>query len=263
MRGDGGIWSQESGEGPLVVLVHGAMDRSGGMLRVRRELIADHRVCRYDRRGYGRSLAAGVSPSFDRQVEDLAGVVGGRPAVVVGHSFGGVVALALADRRPDLVRAVMAYEAPRTWESWWTGPGAEVLSRHADPTRALSETEAGDAAEWMLRRLIGDAVWERMPAGMRAERRAEGHAFMADMRSVRPPAPPPYDPAAITVPVVAAHGSQARAHHRRATGELARAAPSGELATIDGAGHAAHLTHPAPFARLVRRTVALAAERES
>ena len=99
--------------------------------------------------------------------------------------------------------------------------------RHADPTRALSETEAGDAAEWMLRRLIGDAVWERMPAGMRAERRAEGHAFMADMRSVRPPAPPPYDPAAITVPVVAAHGGQARAHHRRATGELARAAPAG------------------------------------
>ena len=44
MRGDGSIWSQESGDGPLVVLVHGAMDRSGGMLRVRRELVADHRV---------------------------------------------------------------------------------------------------------------------------------------------------------------------------------------------------------------------------
>lgn len=262
MRVDGAVWSQESGEGPLVVLVHGAMDRSGGMLRVRRELVDDHTVVRYDRRGYGRSLEVPVSDDIADQVEDLAGVLAGRPAVLVGHSFGGIVALALAERRPDLVRAVMAYETPRPWESWWTGAGAEVADRHGDAGRALSETEAGDAAEWMLRRMIGDSMWQRMPSRMRAERRAEGHALMADMRSVRPPSPPPYDAAAVAVPVVAAHGGQARRHHVRATELLARTAPRGQLATIAGADHGAHLSHPVPFAGLVRATVALAAERE-
>jgi pimeloyl-ACP methyl ester carboxylesterase len=262
MRVDGAIWSQEAGEGPLVVLVHGAMDRSGGMLRVRRELLEDHTVVRYDRSGYGRSLDVPVSDDVDDQVRDLAGVLAGRPAVVVGHSFGGVLALVLAETRPDLVRAVMAYEAPRPWEPWWTGAGAEVADRHGDAGHALSETEASDAAEWMLRRMIGDGMWQRMPSGMRAERRAEGHALMADMRSVRPPAPAPFDAVAIAVPVVAAHGSLARRHHVRATELLARTAPRGELATIDGAGHGAHLSHPVPFAGLVRATVALADERE-
>ena len=64
-----GIWAQEVGEGPLVALVHGAMDRSGGMLRVRRVLQSSCLVLRYDRRGYARSLPAGPSTRFDQQVE--------------------------------------------------------------------------------------------------------------------------------------------------------------------------------------------------
>jgi pimeloyl-ACP methyl ester carboxylesterase len=237
------VWVQESGEGPRLVLVHGAMDRAGGMLRVRRELMDDHCVVRYDRRGYGRSLALGPAASFDQQVDDLAGVVADRPSVLVGHSYGGVLCLTLAERRPDLARAVMAYEAPRMWELSWPGMGG---SEDLDP---------GDAAESMLRRLIGDEMWERMPAGMRVERRAEGPALLADLRTLRPPSPPPYTAATLRVPVLAARGSEAWPHHRRATDELARSAPLGELAVIEGAGHGAHLSHPADFAALVRRAV--------
>ncbi|HZM37704.1 MAG TPA: alpha/beta hydrolase [Acidimicrobiales bacterium] len=250
----GRVWAQETGEGPRVVLVHGAMDRAGGMLRVRRELMDDHCVVRYDRRGYGRSLPLGPATSFDQQVDDLAGVVAGRPSVLVGHSYGGILCLTLAERRPDLVRAVMAYEAPRMWERSWPGMGAEVVNGRP----ALSggeDIDPGDAAESMLRRLIGDAMWDRIPAGMQQERRAEGPALLADLRTLRAPSPPPYDAAALRVPVLAARGSQARPHHRRATDELARSAPLGELAVIEGAGHGAHLSHPAEFAALVRRTV--------
>ena len=309
-----GIWAQEVGEGPLVVLVHGAMDRSGGMLRVRRLLQGTCRVLRYDRRGYARSLAAGPPTSFGQQVDDLASLVDGRPAVLAGHSFGGLICLALAERRPELVRSVLAYEAPMTWAPWWPGgrsrPGGVPASpgRGVTPTTASQEDgpesidpgtpaggggagvpggaggpgggagvrgEAGgpggrsgdapdgedhDAAEWFLRRMLGDELWERLPPKMRAERRAEGPTLMAEMRSVRPPAPVPFDPSAITVPVVAAHGTETRPHHQQATEALARLVPRGELHVVEGAPHGAHLSHPDEFARLVRRTIELADE---
>ena len=254
---DGGIWAQEVGEGPLVALVHGAMDRSGGMLRVRRALQASCRVLRYDRRGYARSLAAGPAASFDQQVDDLAGLLRGRTAVLAGHSLGAVVCLALAAHRPDLARAVLAYEAPAMWASWWPAP--------PDPTGAgggdgRADTAAEDAAERFLRRMIGDDNWLRLPPTTRAERRAEGRTLLAELQSVRPPAPAPYDPADVAVPVVAAFGSESRPHHMRATEELARAVPHGELHVIDGASHGAHLSHPAEFADLVRRALELAGE---
>jgi pimeloyl-ACP methyl ester carboxylesterase len=282
-----GLWAQEIGEGPLVVLVHGSMDRSGGMLRVRRVLQGDHRVIRYDRRGYGRSLRAGRAAGFDQQVDDLVEVTGGRPAVLVGHSFGGLVCLALAERRPELAPAVVAYEAPELWAPWWpaTSVGVQALARagadrpaheaggagdlaahEADGEDDLAAHEAGgeddlaaeEAAEWFLRRMIGDRTWEKLPASMRAERRAEGPALLADMRSVRPPHPVPFDPGAITVPVLSAFGSESRPYHMRAADDLARAVPRGELAVVAGASHGAHLSHPGEFAGLVRRGVELA-----
>lgn len=263
-----GIWVQEVGEGPLVVLVHGAMDRSGGMLRVRRILQSTCRVMRYDRRGYARSLPAGPPTSFDQQVDDLAELLEGRPAVLAGHSFGGLVCLALAERQPDLVRSVLAYEAPRMWATWWPGstPGAQAVAvgtGAGDQVPDAEEVEGDDAhgeaaAEWFLRRMIGDVTWERLPASMRAERRAEGPTLVAELRSVRPPAPVPFEASAVTVPVVAAFGSRSRPHHMRATEELARTAPRGELRVVEGAAHGAHLTHPAEFADLVRRALELA-----
>jgi pimeloyl-ACP methyl ester carboxylesterase len=242
-----GVWLHESGDGPLVVLVHGAMDRSGAMLRTRRLLQPGHRVIRYDRRGYGRSKSAAPTDDFSVQVADLADVLRERPGVVAGHSFGGVIALALAERHPELVRAVLAYEAPMMWEPWWPHAWSAMPDQHPE-----------DAAEWFLRRMIGDAMWERLPASMRADRRAEGRALLADMHSVRLPAPAPYTPERVEVPVVAAHGSEARPHHRRATEELARRVPRPELRIVPGADHGIHLSDPEAFAQLVRRAVTAA-----
>ena len=50
----GGIHSETAGDpaNPLVVLIHGSMDRGAGLLRLSRRLDHDHHVLRYDRRGY-------------------------------------------------------------------------------------------------------------------------------------------------------------------------------------------------------------------
>ena len=123
-----GVWAEEAGdpEHPLVVVIHGSMDRSAGMLKLSRRLDADFRVLRYDRRGYGRSFPHPGPFTMDAQVEDLVGLLAGRKAVLIGHSYGGNVALATADHHPDLVAGVAVYETERLVVRPWTHAESDV-----------------------------------------------------------------------------------------------------------------------------------------
>ena len=202
-----GVWRDEAGpeDGTFVVLVHGSMDRSGGLLKLSRVLDRGNRVARYDRRGYGRSAPYAGPFDMEHQVADLVEVIAGRPALLVGHSYGGNVALATAARHPRLVRAVAIYESPLSWEPWWPGTtaGAAAVERLADPE---------GAAETFMRRMIGDARWEGLPERTRATRRAEGLAMvheLADLRLHRP-----WSAEEIQVPVLTGYGTKGSAHHQ-------------------------------------------------
>jgi pimeloyl-ACP methyl ester carboxylesterase len=235
---------------PLVVFVHGSLDRSSAFLKVIKQL-PDLRVLRYDRRGYGHSFGSVAEPTIAAQVRDLAGVIGDRRAVLFGHSIGGVIALAYAQANPARVAAVLAYEASMAWRPWWpstTAGSAALLAPDLPPA---------DAAERFMRGMVGDERWESLPARTKAQRRAEGVALVADLRSIRV-TDAPYEPAALPMPVVAAHGTESRPHHVEAARALAAEAPEGELRVVDGAGHGVHLTHPVETAALVRLTLARA-----
>jgi pimeloyl-ACP methyl ester carboxylesterase len=250
-----GLYVTERGAGapgPLVVLVHGSLDRSAAFARVvAAEPLTGLHTLRYDRRGYGRSVDAGPPAGLDDHVDDLLAVVDGRPAVVAGHSYGGLVALVASVRAPDVVRAVAAFEPPQPWVPWWPG---------TSPGAAAAAAAPADAAEAFMRRMVGDARWEALPERTREDRRREGTALAAELRSVRTAPTPPLDPADVRVPLVLGRGSRSAAHLRRSAAELARAVPHAVLVEIDGAEHGAHLSHPAAFAAWVRRAVDLGSE---
>ena len=226
------------------------MDRSGAFARCAGH-VRDLHTIRYDRRGYGKSSELGA-PSIAGHADDLLAIVDGREAVVVGHSLGGVIALAAAQRRPDLIRAVGAYEAPMPWVEWWPkrSAGGEAMTMGADQSPAA----AADAAERFMRRMIGDERWEGLPESTRRARRAEGPALLAELQSAR--AEPAYDPTAIKVPVVAGHSTESREHHQWAARELARLTGGDPPFVIEGAGHGAPVSHHLEFAAFVRRVVA-------
>jgi pimeloyl-ACP methyl ester carboxylesterase len=240
---------------PVAVLVHGSMDRSTSFAKVARRL-HELTIVRYDRRGYGRSLAAGPAVSIDQQVDDLLAILAGRAATVAGHSLGGVIALAASQRAPELVHAVVVYEAPMPWRSWWP---ADSAGGNAMAMGAEDPELAARAAEMFMRRIVGEDIWERLPRSTKDQRRAEGAALVADLRSMRDAADPPYEPASVNVPVVAAHGARSVPYHIRAVQTLAAEAPHGELHVVDGASHGVHTSDPGAFAELVRRGVELAA----
>lgn len=229
-------------------MVHGAMDRSTSFNRVAARL-ADWTVLSYDRRGYGRSHHHGPAHSFDQQVADLVAVLDGRAAVAFGHSLGGDVVLSTIDRHPGLITAALVWEAPQPWLDFWP-PDSVSRGAGADMTPEAR-------AEWFMRRMVGDRVWERLPAATREARRAEGAVFDAELRSLEAGAP--FDPKRIRVPVLVGRGGRSRVHHRRAARELAAVLPRGELVEVAGADHGAHLSHPAEIADLIERAAGSAA----
>jgi pimeloyl-ACP methyl ester carboxylesterase len=248
------IWSEEAGDPgrPLIALVHGSLDRSAGLLKLSRRLDDRFRVLRYDRRGYGRSAARGGPFGIDEQVADLVGLLGGRPAVLFGHSYGGDVALAVADRHPGLVRAVGVFETPLPWLDWWPDTTAGSRAAH-------DGTPPEEAAEQFMRRMIGDQRWERLPSRTRAARRAEGAAMIEELVDIDRRVP--WNPAHITVPAVAMRGSDGREHHRRSCDHLGEVLADCPVVTIEGARHFGPNTHPDEVAAVITELVSRAASR--
>lgn len=238
---------------PLIVLIHGSMDRASSFAKVARRLRdAGHRVAAYDRRGYASCVSFGPAESLLDHVHDLFAIADGDPVIAVGHSYGGDVALLAAATRPDKVAAVVAYETPLPWMDWWPShtAGGEAAAAAADPE---------GAAERFMRRVIGDALWERLPEQTKRARRADGAALISDMATVR--GEPPLELASVTVPVIAGRGTASAAHHREAVDRLVAAVPHGEPFDIVGAQHGAHTSHPDEFTAMVLRAVERAAER--
>lgn len=251
MSGSGtGLHVEASGpaSGRLVVLVHGSMDRCSGLRKVARRLADRHHVVIYDRRGYGRSAAVAGPFGVEHQVADLLTVLDGRPGAVVGHSYGGVVALAGAAAAPHLVRCVGAYEAPQPWQPWWTqgtaGGAAVEVARTAGPEAA---------AEAFLVRMLGQELWSRLPEATRRERLAEGAALVGELGDIRQTAP--FRAEQLTVPVVLGYGERGAAHHQRGMRRLAAEVPGAELVVLAGVGHGVHLSAPDTFAAFCEQVV--------
>jgi pimeloyl-ACP methyl ester carboxylesterase len=229
--------------GPTVVLVHGSLDRGSSFARTVRRL-DDLHVVTYDRRGYHHSRAMPLARSLHEHIADLVAVVGDGPAVVVGHSYGGDVALGAAIEAPDAIGAVGAYEPPVPWCEWWPHRSASTIA----------DEDPATFAEGFFRRVVGDGGWERLSDQARAERRADGPALVAELVDLRR-RDAPFDLGALRVPLVLGRGGASLPHHRRAIDALVEMVDDTEVIEIPTSAHGAPLSHPDAFAAFVRRVV--------
>ena len=236
----------ESGLGsPRVVFVHGVLDRGRSFESVAALLEGECRMQWYDRRGYGDSVdAPGVPVGVDGHIDDLIALLDGEPAVVVGHSFGGVTVVGAALRAPELVRAVVLYETGFAWAPGWDDSPVQALLAGEDP-------EGAGVRNLFPRR------YDSMSDDERSQLRREAAAFLAEERSVRTGGPP-YDVAGLTVPLV--FGSSGVERFTAVADHLRRVVAGVETVIVPGGGHNPHRTAPEAFADLVRRGMSLAAE---
>lgn len=111
-----GLHVEESGSGPAeLLLVHGIACDHRYMAPQLDHFSRHGRVVAVDLRGHGGSDALVSGYAVHEHVDDLAWLCGRlglqRPAIV-GHSLGGVMAVALAARHPELPAAVVALDSP-------------------------------------------------------------------------------------------------------------------------------------------------------
>ncbi|MET0235913.1 MAG: alpha/beta hydrolase [Kibdelosporangium sp.] len=114
-------WYDVHGEGEPLVLLHGGFSDSRDFETNLRTLAGKFQVFLLDRRAHGRTPDVAGPVTLDMLTDDVSAfiesVVGG-PAHVAGYSSGGVVALALALRRPDLVRRLVLMNTGYSKEGW-------------------------------------------------------------------------------------------------------------------------------------------------
>jgi len=243
----------ETGTGEPVVLIHCSTASSKEWRSLCKVMGDDFRAVMPDQWGCGHSDPWTGNGAFDLGSEaapvlEIMQNLGG-PVHLVGHSYGGGVALRIARQRPDLVRSLTLIE-----------PSAFHLLRHGDAAErdlfaeiaaiAASVADAvADGDYWSgMARFIdywnGTGAWDNMPHDMRMAFCQRLGKVVLDFRALFEEPATLEDHAALSMPTLILCGDRSPAPSRRIVEMLLGTLPDARVARIAGAGHMSPLTHP-------------------
>jgi pimeloyl-ACP methyl ester carboxylesterase len=254
--------------GPRVVFVHGLFGQGKNWTTIARGLADRHRVTLLDLPNHGHS------PWTDRvDYLDMAELVAaeleklGEPVTLVGHSMGGKVAMQLALRRPELLRALVVVDvAPVDYPE--SGGRTDDLDEESSPfadyiaamrTIDLETLQTRDDADHALR----GAVPSRMVRSflLQSLQREGTHgwrwrlnlpALARDLGQLRSfPEPPPG--ATFEGPVLWVAGANSHYVLPRDRERMDALFPATRLVRIKNAGHWVHSEQPEVFLETMRR----------
>ncbi|WP_233160987.1 alpha/beta fold hydrolase [Actinophytocola xanthii] len=228
------------GDGVPILLLHGLMGRARTWWPVSRWLTSYGRVVGLDARGHGRSPHRGGGWRTEDFVADAAAELErlGGPAIVVGHSMGGLHAWCLAASRPDLVRAIVVEDIAPDQRGKTVDPWRAYFESWPVPFASLAHVNEFFGS-------LGDYFVECV------EERSDGYHLIADLEDL-------YGIAAewgerdywpfverVRCPVLAIEAE----HSAMPPGQMAqlpvRAPGGGHHLVVRGAGHVVH--HDAPL----------------
>ncbi len=252
---------QEAGAGTSVVCIHSSASSSGQWRTLMERLAPRFRVLAVDLYGSGRTAPwPGDHPMYlDDQVALLDPVfqaAGGR-FHLIGHSFGGAIALKAAFSNPGRVISLVLYElvlfSVLVADAPESAAAREILAVRDDTIRLVDQCDLDAAAERFVDYWMGEGTWAAMPGNRR-------QAMAVAMRVVKPEwhaafcEPTPLQAfAAIDVPTLLLTGTSSKASARAITRPLTAVLPRVRVEEIEGAGHMAPVTHPERVNPLIER----------
>lgn len=156
-------------DAPAVVLLHGITSSHRAWDWLVPELVATHLVVRPDARGHGQSERAPGTYDLFAYTDDAVAVIEeiGPPVVLVGHSLGGATAAAVAQRRPDLVRALLLEDPALLVARPADGSDIDVFRQGREHLRRVQAERPTE--QELARRLAEEPTPFGVPAGERYE----------------------------------------------------------------------------------------------
>jgi pimeloyl-ACP methyl ester carboxylesterase len=242
--------------GPPIVLIH----RFAGSIHEWDEIVPElakaHRVIRTDLLGHGGSEKPGSGYSIEGQAHLIAAVLdklGVRSALVVGHSMGGDVAIALATARRDLVQRLVLIDANPEWR-FFTLPSS--VERTLWP--AIGQLQWQLAPDSMVRKSVQREFAPGFPVPQHSVRDVRRMTYTSytdslddfhryldamslNMRAAR-----------LGMPILVLWGDHDRLVKPAALNDYRRVAGA-SIVMIAGVGHSAMIERPAETAGLVLR----------
>lgn len=246
------------GTGDALVLLHGMGGCWEWWLEVLPELGEHHRVIAVDLPGFGGSEPLDNGYDMDLVADIVAQLLdrlGIETATVGGHSMGGLVTIALATRRPDLVRRTVLVDAGGVPMSerrltailkllrftYWTFTRPQILARLATSEAARARllrmamrdprTLSPDLARVIIPKLAAPNFLESIPASARAIATVE--------------------PEALKMPTLLLWGARDAFAPLHSAHAMLERLPAGEIAVLSDVGHSPMIEAPSKFLSLL------------
>jgi len=238
------LYYEEHGSGAPILCIHGGGSSALMWADAVEELARLGRVIAYDRRGCTRSERPEPyeRTSVAEQADDAAALLdalAAAPTVVIGRSYGGAVAIDLALRYPDRVRALVLLEGDALGLS---PAGLEWTRSIRDRLRRVAAQD-GDGAvyEALIGAVLGEGAWDSFPDEIQKILTENGPALLAELGYVDEVMPDAAAFAEVDKPALLVAASDSPPEQRDMTQAMASTLPHARSVQVAGG----HLIDPA------------------
>jgi pimeloyl-ACP methyl ester carboxylesterase len=253
------LFYELSGSGDPLVLVHGSWGDHHNWDPVLGVLAESLRVLTYDRRGHSASERPAGQGSVFEDADDLAALIeelGLAPAHVAGNSFGAVVVLRAATRRPQVFRSLIAHEPPAFALLAGTDfePALQEVQRRGGAVVGLLEQgdDEGAARLFVDTLAFGPNAWDtQLTPEMREVFVANAPTWLDETRDPDSAQLDLDGLAGFDKPALLTSGTESAPFFGPVVDIVASRIPRAERITIDGADHVPHISVPERYVELV------------
>jgi pimeloyl-ACP methyl ester carboxylesterase len=240
-----------AGAGPAVVLLHCTLSSKNQWKALSGILERDHRVIAVDLYGYGETPMPEKTEGFTLtdEVELVQSLLDSillpdEPFHLVGHSYGGAVALHFCHQRPGRILSLAIFEPVAFHLLDREDPGLEqVLAMKRELARLLAAGLKAEAAATFLDYWSGPGSFANFPARVQKDFARRTPKLALDFQALTGTPLTLDDYRALRLPVTLIAGRSSRLPALRVADELSRVLPDCRLRLVD-TGHMGPLTHP-------------------
>lgn len=256
--GTPGVEYVETGSGDPVLFVPGSYSTASAWRAVQASLPGTRRFVATSLCGYGQTAETRTPDdlAIDHEVRVIETVAGriGAPFHLVGHSFGGTIALAAALAGKLPVASIAVFEANPLHLIETSGAIGVAQATRAMNDRFEAACTAGDvdAAAIIIDFWGGDGAFRAFPQAVQDYCRGQVATNVLDWRTAWDFRAGPGDYARLNLPVLLVRGGNANEAMIHMTDALADCLPNPTVRIVDGAGHFLISTHAAACAALLK-----------